>query len=240
MPTRHISRSTVALLVAVATLCLIHTATSFADALSVFPPPETRVRAGSEVTLPVSITGAQDLGALQFELLYDEEILEVVNVTQGSGMPPVLLDFNVVQPGLLRVALAGSEPIDGDTRIEVRFRGLAAGAGAIELQEVKAWALTTGYDLLIEARPGQVTVTTGLPVSGILITVILLLILIAVILLLMRMRKSKVSGSSHQSTVPPQSNEKLQTPPTSKSFCRNCGQQLSPSTSFCGKCGEKI
>jgi len=206
MFTRYISRSTIALLAAVAALCLIYSAPSFADALSVYPPPETRVRVGSETTLPVSITGASDLGALQFELIYDEEILEVVNVTQGSGMPPVLLDFNVVRPGLLRVALAGSDPIEGDTRIEVRFRGLATGSGAIELQEVKAWALTTGYDLLTEARPGQVTVTTGLPISGILITVIVLLVLIAVVVLIVRMRKGKGSGSSHQSTGHPQSN----------------------------------
>jgi len=218
----------------------MYTATSFADALSVFPPLETRVRTGSEVTLPVSIKGAQDLGAFQFEMLFDEEILEIVNVTRGSGMPPVLLDFNVVRPGLLRVALAGSESIDGDTRIDVRIRGLATGSGALELQEVKGWALTTGYELLTEARPGYITIIAGSPISGTLIAVILVLILIAALVVLLRMRKSKVSGSSHQSTVPPQSNEKPQTPPAPKSFCRNCGQQISPGATFCGKCGEKV
>ena len=240
MLTRYISRSTIALLAAVAALCIIYTATSFADALSVFPSPETRLRTGSEVTLPVSIKGARDLGAFQFEMLFDEEILEIVNVTRGSGMPPVLLDFNVVRPGLLRIALAGSEPIDRDTRIDVRIRGLAAGSGALELQEVKGWALTTGYELLTEAMPGQVTVTAGSPISGTLIAVILMLIVIAVIVLLLRMRKSKVSGRSHKSTAATQSNEKLQTPPAPKSFCRNCGQQISPGATFCGKCGEKV
>ncbi len=235
-------RSTLALLLAFTTLFLVCPAKSFADVLSVHPPLETKVKTGSESTLPVSITGARDLGALQFEVLFNEDIMEIVNVTRGAGIPPVLLDFNVVRPGLLRVALAGSEPVDGNAKIELRIRGLTAGSGSIAIQEVNAWALTTGFEILTESRPGQVTVSAGLPVLGIwiiLIAVALVLLLIAIIAMILRMRKKNARVTYH-SNKPPIPNVRPQSPPSFKRFCPGCGQALSANTAFCEQCGEKI
>ena len=165
-----------------------------AAGLSVFPPPDTRVRTGGETTLPVTIEGARDLGALQFDIIFQDDILEIVEVTSGAGMPPVLLDFHVVSPGLLRVALAGSEPIDGDVQIDVRIRGLAAGSGDVALQDTLAWELTSGFELLTESRPGQITVTGGMPMVGLLIALILGLLLLVAIGLILLLRKGKPGG----------------------------------------------
>jgi len=179
---------------AAAALGLVFAVQALASGLSVFPPPETRVRAGGEATLPVTIEGARDVGALQFDMAFRDDILEIVEVASGGGMPPVLLDFHVVWPGLLRVAMAGSEPIDGDVQIDVRIRGLAAGSGDLEIQDALAWELTTGFELLTEARPGRVTVTGGMPMAGLLITLVLGLLMLAGIGLILLLRKGKAGG----------------------------------------------
>ena len=191
MYNRIISISNLAFLHAITALFILQPVKSFADAISVSPPLETTVQTGSERTLPISIIGAQDLGALQFELAFNEDIMEIVDVARGSGIPPVLLDFNIIGPGLLRVALAGSEPINGDAVIDLRIRGLAEGSGAIELMDVQAWALSTGFELLTESTPGMVTITPVSAFSGILIIAVLLLFLVALIALIFRMRKKK-------------------------------------------------
>lgn len=191
---RHIYRFITVFLISAAILSPKLTAQNITDALTIFPPTETRINIGSETVMPISIMGAQDLGALQFELVYDEQILEIVNINNGPGMPPVLLDFNVVEPGLLRVALAGSEPIEGDTRLEVHLLGLAAGSGTIQFQEVQAWELATGYEMLTESRSGQVIVSTGLPVSKTLIAVVLILFLITIAVIIIQKRKGKASS----------------------------------------------
>ena len=240
MHNRIISMSNLVLIFAIATLFLLNPAKSYADAISVSPPLETTVQTGSEQTLSISIIGAQDLGALQFELSFNKDIVEIVDVARGSGIPPVLLDFNIIGPGLLRVALAGSEPIDGDAVIDLRVRGLAEGSGAIELMDVQAWALSTGFELLTESTPGMVTVTPVSAFSGILIIAALLLFLAALIALIFRMRKKKTIARPELRNIPPQGEQKSQTSPSTKSFCPQCGQQLTMNAAFCGQCGTKV
>ncbi|MFO7607668.1 MAG: GYF domain-containing protein [Candidatus Krumholzibacteriia bacterium] len=179
------------LLLAAMSLCFLLAGQSTASTLFLHPSPDARVRAGAVATLPVYIEGARDLGALQFDLVFDGELMEVVEVTAGASMPPVLLDFHVVQPGLLRVALAGSEAVDEDTRLDVQVRGVAAGSTALTVQNAQAWELSTGYDLLIQTRPGQLTVTGGLPISGLLIAAVVALVLLAGLGLLLLLRKRK-------------------------------------------------
>lgn len=231
--------SNLALLFVWSTIFLLFSPKSFADSLSVFPPPETNMKTGSEFTLPISVTGARDLGALQFDVLFNEEIIEIVNVTQGSGLPPVLLDFNVVHPGLLRVAMAGSEPVDGNAKIELRIRGLAAGTGSIDVKEVKAWELTTGFELLAESTPGTVSVTSGFSFSGIIIAAVILLLLIALFTIIVRMRRKKIRVQD-LSEIYSKPYEKAQETPSFKRFCPSCGQKLSSNAAFCEHCGEKI
>ena len=178
-------------LLAAASLCLLFAEQSTASTLFLLPSPEARVRAGAVATLPVFIEGARDLGALQFDLVFDGEVMEIVDVRAGAFMPPVLLDFHVVQPGLLRVALAGSEAVDEDTRLDIQVRGVAAGNTALTLQNAQAWELSTGHDLLTQTRPGQLTVTGGLPIGGLLIAAIAALVLLAGLGLLLVLRKRK-------------------------------------------------
>jgi hypothetical protein len=240
MYNRIISMSNLVLIFAIATLFLLNPAKSYADAISVSPPLETTVQTGSERTFSISIIGAQDLGALQFELSFNKDIVEIVDVARGSGIPPVLLDFDIISQGLLRVALAGSEPIDGDAVIDLRVRGLAEGSGAIELMDVQAWALSTGFELLTKSTPGMVTVSKGLPFRGILIAAVILLLLIALIALFLQIRKKKTLVRPNQITVPQQYDKKAQTPSAIKRFCPQCGQQLTMNAAFCGQCGTKI
>ena len=243
MKKRISSLPVLAFLVSFATLSLLTPTKSLAYSISVTLPVETTVQTGSEHTIPISIIGAQDLGALQFELVFNEDILEVVDVARGSGVPPVLIDYHIIAPGLLRFALAGSEPIEGDARIELRVLGLAEGSGTIELIDPKAWALGTGFELLVESTPGMVTVTAGLPFSGILIiaaALLLLVVLIALITLIIRRRKKKALGKPENKTVPPQTGQRPQAPPSNKRFCQQCGQQLPVSVAFCDQCGTRV
>lgn len=229
-----------ALLILFTILSLLSPIKSFADAITVTLPLETTIQTGSERTIPIAISGAQDLGALQFELAFNDDIMEIVDVARGSGIPPVLMDFNIIGPGLLRVALAGSEPIDGDAKIDLRVRGLAEGSGTIELMELKAWALSTSFELLTESTPGMVKVTTGSALPATLIIAAVLLLIVILIALIFWMRKKKTPAKPQYGTVPLQTGQRPQAPPSMKSFCQQCGQQLPMNTAFCDQCGAKV
>jgi hypothetical protein len=176
-------------------------------AVSLFTPADAKVRAGAESSVPLHIQGARDLGALQLDVAFDGELLEAVEVSPGANMPPVLLEHHVVAPGLLRIALAASEPIEGDARLDLRFRGLTAGSSTLSVDDARAWELATGFDLLTDTRPGQVTVTRGPSLTLLLVAVaaafVLLLLLLLVILLSRRRGKRGETPTRAPSASPP-------------------------------------
>lgn len=148
-----------------------------ADAISLAFPEEAFAAPGAEVLVPLRTEGARGMGALQFEIRFDPGIVEAAGVAAGTGMPPMLIEYHVVSPGCLRVALAGNEAMDGDAELDLRFRALSPGHTDLAVQDAQAWELDAGHDLLVGVRPGRLVVRAGVA-SG---TVILLLVLGAVV-----------------------------------------------------------
>lgn len=174
--------------VVVGAMCLLATwASTSAASVTIAVPQDATGAPGGDAEVPISIRGAQGLGALQFELTYDPAVLEAGEVVAGQDIAGVLLESNVVSPGRLRVAMAGNEPMAGDGELTATFAVKAPGTSALALENARAWEQENGLDMLVDVESGQFVAATssaaGSPV--VLLAVvggIVLLVIIAVLL----------------------------------------------------------
>jgi hypothetical protein len=123
--------------------------------------------AGASVTLPISVQGAQGLGALQMEFTYDPAVLEAVSVEEGALLAGAMVESKIGQAGRVPVALVAGKPISGDGELlKVRFRVLGAAGCAVGIEKARAWDQSTPpLDMLVTVQPGAVTVAAaGTPV----------------------------------------------------------------------------
>jgi len=124
---------------------------------------------GAKVELPIEAQAAQQLGALQMELIYDPGILEPLSVEPGTLSADLTVDHHVAIPGRLRIVMNASarESVSGDgTLLKAIFnvKGTGAQSCALALEEVQAWDNTRPdsppYEMLVSVEPGAFTVTS--------------------------------------------------------------------------------
>jgi hypothetical protein len=123
---------------------------------------------GAKVEVPIEARAAQQLGALQMELVYDPGILEPVSVEPGSMSADLTVDHHVAIPGRLRIVMNASarESVSGDgTLLKAVFnvKGTSGQRCDLALAEVQAWDNTRPdlppYEMLVSVEPGGFTVT---------------------------------------------------------------------------------
>jgi hypothetical protein len=90
--------------------------------------PDILARTGDEMVIPVRVSGAssKNIISFEFDLQYDPAVLqpvtEPVDVT-ATASRGLSVAANPAEPGLLKVALYGAEPIDGNALLlNLRFR----------------------------------------------------------------------------------------------------------------------
>src|SRR5512144_1105302 len=105
--------------------------------------PAGTASVGSETKLPINIrTGGTEIGALQFDLVYESALLEALKVDAAAGISG-LTDFHVTSPGRVRVAFASSEPLQEGEVFVVTVRGLAEGQSSLGIENARAWERAT-------------------------------------------------------------------------------------------------
>lgn len=122
--------------------------------------PQAKCESNAEVKVPVQVKGADGLGPLQMELLFDSQQLQFVEAAEGSGWGIGLFDFNLLEPGRVRLVMTGdpNKPIQGDGELfTVTFQAKASASGqsALKAEKVRAWEQTP------EAHDMRVTVEVG-------------------------------------------------------------------------------
>jgi hypothetical protein len=76
-----------------------------------------------EVTIPVDIVGAKNIGSIRIELIYDSILLEPVSVKSGTVTVNDLFESNINDEGRVIVGLVSSAGISGDGSIaEITFK----------------------------------------------------------------------------------------------------------------------
>lgn len=116
---------------------------------------------GSTVKIPILIQGAQDLGALQMDLVFDPAVLEVESVEPGALLSG-LVDSNAVAPGRLRIAMATSQAVNGDGELlTISFKVLGGGQTPLTPEMVEAWQAATSFSMMATTQAGSFTSDGG-------------------------------------------------------------------------------
>jgi hypothetical protein len=67
-----------------------------------------------EIKVPINITGANNIGSLHFELIYDRETLTPISVQRGTLTGDALFSYSIDTPGDVIVGMVSSKGISGD------------------------------------------------------------------------------------------------------------------------------
>lgn len=121
-------------------------------------PDTTALRVTESTQVPVTVEGlaGEDVFSWEFELRYDEAVLDTVEIeTQGTLAEERRVAINPSEPGRIRGAVAGTAPVaQGGVLFFLRVRGGSAGASPLTWE---AFQVNEGTPA-VEARDGRVTV----------------------------------------------------------------------------------
>ncbi len=115
----------------------------------------------TNVNVPIHLTGAENIGSLEFVLTYDPSVLEVSGVEAGGLAQSALFDFGTRSPGRLWSGLIDSEGINGDGPIAVvsfKVVGPGASTSLLALENITTYDASSLLDILTNATSGSFTV----------------------------------------------------------------------------------
>lgn len=158
-------------------LLLIGTASAAAVIVTI---PSGSFGAGAKATIPVTVSGASNLGAMDLTITYDPAILKFSKAELGDLSTNGLVEGNEAQPGVAKISFADTKGISGDgTLLKVTFDVVGSKGASTTLN---AGAKAYGLDLKdIPATIQGGTITVSQPKSGIETAVILLAIGLGVV-----------------------------------------------------------
>ena len=122
----------------------------------------------STINVPIFLTGAKNVGSLEFVLTYDPTVLEVSDVEAGGLAQSSLFDFGTREPGRLWAGLIDADGISGDgPAAVVSFNVIGTGSSAswLTLENVSTYDASSLLDILTDTRAGNFTVE-GLALSA--------------------------------------------------------------------------
>lgn len=129
------------------------------------PIPTTVPTATPVVTLsvdvPVYLNGANNVGSLEFVLVYEPGVLEVTKVERGALAHNAIIDFGNRTSGRLWVGLIDTDGINGDGPVAVisfNVVGQDADGSPLALESVLTYDATTLLDILTEPSSGSFVV----------------------------------------------------------------------------------
>ena len=113
----------------------------------------------STAKTPLLVEEGGGLGALQLNVMYDPAVLEPISVESADGVN-ALVDFNVISPGTLRVALASTQGVENDgDLLQIKWKVLAGTSTKLDMTDVRAWKQKTSFELPVSVTAGEFTVT---------------------------------------------------------------------------------
>jgi RNA polymerase subunit RPABC4/transcription elongation factor Spt4 len=207
--------------------------------------------AGTQVRVPVLVREAQGVGALELELTYDPSVLEAQSVEPGPILSG-LVDFNVVQPGRLKIAMATSQAVNGSGELFlVMLKVLSSGQSRLGLEKVAAWEQANSQEMTVSLEPGAFKTSGGAAVSSgssyLTLGISLIVLVIATLGFFFRKKLftalGKAGASSHPGAAGMQQQWGANSPmsyPVGGLRCLECGQILSLDSMFCRTCGATV
>ena len=130
-------------------------------------PPPTPM-AAPRIEVPVYLTGATNVGSLEFVLVYEPSVLEVVSVEKGTLARTALIDSGSRTAGRLWTAVIDPNGISGNGPVAVvSFNVVGNGVERISLtlESVYAYNATSLLDIVTEASAGSFTLESKAVIS---------------------------------------------------------------------------
>src|ERR1043165_4681165 len=198
---------------------------------------EAKGASGSTLEVPIDVAGASKVGALQFELVYNQAILAAESARAGALASDSLIEVRRDIPGRLFIALITTSGINGNGTVATasfRVTGMPGQSTSLTPDSGKAWEGITHHEVLITPVSGVLTVTgPAFPWLWIVIALAILLILLIIFIVAKKSRRKPTATEAPASAAP------ASAAPTGRgNFCRNCGNANPPGTRFCRNCGQ--
>jgi len=122
------------------------------------------------ISVPILATRANNVGSLEFVLVYDSAKLELEQVERGLLSGDALIDFSTPSPGKLWTGIIDISGIDGSGPVAVvrfKIRDNVGGNMPFTLENVAAFDANTLVDIVTGTTPGEFTVSGVTPLSPI-------------------------------------------------------------------------
>ena len=126
--------------------------------------------APKSISVPILATRANNVGSLEFVLVYDSAKLELEQVERGLLSGDALIDFSTPSPGKLWTGIIDISGIDGSGPVAVvrfKIRDNVGGNMPFTLENVAAFDANTLVDIITGTTPGEFTVSGVTPLSPI-------------------------------------------------------------------------
>jgi len=122
------------------------------------------------ISVPILATRANNVGSLEFVLVYDSAKLELEQVERGLLSGDALIDFSTPSPGRLWTGIIDLSGIDGSGPVAVvrfKIRDNVGGTMPFTLENIAAFDANTLVDIVTGTTPGKFTVSGVTPLSPI-------------------------------------------------------------------------
>jgi hypothetical protein len=203
---------------------------------SVITVGQARAVPGAEVRVPLTCAGPSAIGALEFDIDLDARAVQIEGVEAGLGWPGALVEWRIPAPGRLRIVAGGATPAAAQGELLVlTARLLPAGPATsrITIAAGRLWDHAAGFDLRLQAVPGDVTrdrwawTATRLVVTG--IAALALLAAGGLLAWVFRRRRRRASPA-----LPTADDDGTTT------ICTKCGAAAGGGAKACPSCGAKL
>lgn len=120
--------------------------------------PDSEVGSGKTITIPVRAQDARGLSALQMDVAFDGNAIELQGVSAGPILTNALVDFKV-SDGTCVIAFATAQAVTADGDLLLLRIGRRAGStqsSALTPKNVRAWSDDGGRPMKVSVRPGNI------------------------------------------------------------------------------------
>ena len=138
------------------------------------PPPvaprPTATPAPKVISVSILASRANNVGSLEFVLVYDPAKLEFAQLERGILTGNALIDSSSPGPGRIWTGIVDVDGIDGSGSVAVvkfKVRENAGGTMSLTLENIAAFDADTLVDIVTETTPGQFTISGLAPLSPI-------------------------------------------------------------------------
>ena len=126
---------------------------------------------GSEIQIPLTFTGvSEQIGNMDINLLYDPAVLTATDAIKGGLTSNSLFDFNVAEPGVIRISLADKTGFSGlkGSVANIRFNviGTVGTTSPLQITSLDANRATDSAPMTIGIQNGLFTVISDLENRG--------------------------------------------------------------------------